>query len=405
MSENKNKLNILVEEYVTDLLTDELPDSCVYHNILHTIRVVKSVKELIENHELTDFEEQALIIACWFHDVGYIHGTQGHEQQSASIAEKFLANNGADPELIGLVRRLILATEFNKSPNDLLEEIISDADSSHFAKDYFKETSDLLRLELQLKGEKNFTTEEWLNENIRFFTEEHRYYTDYALRNWESEKNKNLQKLIKSKKKKEARRNKEKLKVKLKDESPQRSVQTLYRVTMRNHLKLSDIADTKANILLSVNAIIISLALSNLIPKLDSLSNRHLMIPTFVLIVFSVASIVLSIMSTRPNVTSGEFTDDEVRDRKVNILFFGNFFKMPYDKFNWAMNEVINDKSYIHDALTKDLYLLGIVLNRKYRLLRLTYNIFMIGIIASVVAFAIAFYMLDSGSPIQVIPS
>ncbi|MDT8346729.1 MAG: DUF5706 domain-containing protein [Flavobacteriaceae bacterium] len=405
MSENKDKLNTLVEEYVTNLLTDELPDSCVYHNVLHTIRVVKSVKELIEHYKLADKEEQALIIACWFHDVGYIHGTDGHEQHSVSIATEFLTKHHADSELIALVKRLILATEFKKEPEDLLEEIISDADSSHFAKDYFKETSALLRLELQQKGEKNFTSEEWLNENIRFFTEEHRYYTDYALRNWEPEKHKNLQKLMKSKKKKEARRNKEKLKVRLKDESPQRSVQTLYRVTMRNHLKLSDIADTKANILLSVNAIIISLALSNLIPKLDSLSNRHLMIPTFVLIIASVASIVLSIMSTRPNVTSGEFTDEEVRKRKVNILFFGNFYKMPFDKFNWAMNEVINDKSYIHDALTKDLYLLGVVLNRKYRLLRLTYNIFMIGIIASVISFAVAFYLLDSGSPIQVIPS
>ena len=69
---------------------------------------------------------------------------------------------------------------------------------------------------------------------------------------------------------------KEKLKAYYKNESPERGIQTMYRVSMRNHLKLSDIADTKANILLSVNAIIISLVIANLIPKLDNPTNDYL---------------------------------------------------------------------------------------------------------------------------------
>lgn len=129
-------------------------------------------------------------------------------------------------------------------------------------------------------------------------------------------------KLLKKKKKNKQKLKKEKLKVDLKNQSPERAIQTLFRTALRNHIKLSDIADTKANILLSVNAIIISLALANLIPKLEQVSNRHLLWPTLILVLFSVASIVLSIMSTRPNITSGEFTDDEVRERKVNLLFW-----------------------------------------------------------------------------------
>ena len=118
------------------------------------------------------------------------------------------------------------------------------------------------------------------------------------------------------------------------------------------------------------------------------------MIPTLILVLFSVASIVGSILSTRPNVTTGEFTREQVKNKEVNVLFFGNFHQMPYDQFEWAMQEIIKDQSYVYDSLTKDLYYLGIVLNKKYRLLRITYTIFMIGIILSVLSFILMFYLI-----------
>ena len=164
----------------------------------------------------------------------------------------------------------------------------------------------------------------------------------------------------------------------------------MFRVTMRNHLKLSDIADTKANILLSVNAIIISLVLANLIPKLDNPSNDYLIIPAAIFVTFSVISMIMSIMATRPNVTSGEFTKKDVEQKKVNLLFFGNFHKMKLQDYEWAIQELIKDQTYVYSSLTKDLYFLGLVLNRKYKLLRWTYTIFMIGMILSVIAFFVA---------------
>ena len=56
---------------------------------------------------------------------------------------------------------------------------------------------------------------------------------------------------------------------------PERGVETMFRVALKNHMTLSNIADTKANILLSVNAIIMSLALSTLLPVLDNPSNHY----------------------------------------------------------------------------------------------------------------------------------
>ena len=140
--------------------------------------------------------------------------------------------------------------------------------------------------------------------------------------------------------------------------------------------------------MLSVNAIIISVVLANLISKLDT--NPYLTWPTVIFTVFSVISMVMSIIATRPNVTSGEFTKEDVANKEVNLTFFGNFHKMDLKEYEWAIEELLKDKNYVYKSLTKDLYFLGKVLERKYRLLRITYTVFMVGIIVSLIAFGIA---------------
>lgn len=380
------------DAFVLQLFKEKLPHTFVYHNYTHTKRVVKSTEEIIENTEdLTEKEKHILLLAAWLHDTGYAESLQNHEEHSVKIAEKFLQEEGAEPDIIKGVLSCIHSTCMSNTPTNKLDEILRDADSSHLSKDYYLETSEMLRQELKFHNIKNHTVMEWLDANIELFTKKHQYYTPYAVKNWEPRKDENLLFLLRDKEKQHKSHQKEALKVKLKNDNPERSIQTLFRVTMRNHLKLSDIADTKANILLSVNAIIITLIFSGLGPKLDSAGNSHLIAPTLILILFSVASIIGAILSTRPNVTSGEFTKEQVLNREVNVLFFGNFHKMPYKEYRWAMEEIINDKNYVYESLMKDLYYLGKVLDKKYKLLRITYLIFMTGIIVSVIAFIISF--------------
>ncbi|MDT3407278.1 UNVERIFIED_CONTAM: hypothetical protein QE387_001595 [Pseudacidovorax intermedius] len=169
---------------------------------------------------------------------------------------------------------------------------------------------------------------------------------------------------------------------------------TLFRITLSNHTRLSDIADSKANILLSVNAIIISVCLSVLVPKLDAPRNSHLIIPSFILLLSSVLTIIFAILSTKPNVTKARFSLQDVKDRKVNLLFFGNFNRMLFEDYQEAMNVLIKDRDYIYDSMVKDLYFLGKVLDRKYKLLSTTYKIFMAGIVISVLSFGYAFLTL-----------
>ncbi len=381
------------ESFATDLLRYKLDPKYLYHNLRHTQRVVNSAVELADASNLSEEDKEVVLISAWLHDVGYTKGHTEHEKLSSEIAEEFLTRENYPNDKIQKVKSHIMATVMEHKPTDIYEKIIRDADASHFAQKSYLETSELLREELALLGIANMSVKEWLTENINMFRIKHHYYTDYAKTEWQPKKDKNLNRLIKRKKTIKNIAKKEALKAKYKSESPDRGVQTLFRVSLKNHLTLSDIADTKANILLSVNAIIISLVLANLIPKLDNPSNAYLIYPTVVFLVFSVTSMVMAVIATRPNVTSGEFTKQDVNNKKVNLLFFGNFHKMSLGDYEWAIKEMVKDKEYIYSSLTKDLYFLGLVLNRKYKILYWTYTIFMVGVIISVLAFGIAFHL------------
>ena len=385
------------EQFVFDLFKDKLSTSYTYHNFTHTLRVVTAVEKLLKDEKVEKDERKALLLAAWFHDIGYVEGNEKHEEKSILILAKFLQDNPVDSHVEQLAISLIRATEMRREPENILEFIIRDADSSHFGKKNYMEVSELLRNEWKLTQNKTFSDTEWASENINMLTLCHRFFTETAKRKWQPEKENNIA-LLQNKIKEIADLEAEaeakisaKGKKSDKESRPERGIDTMFRVTLNNHTQLSQIADSKANILLSVNAIIISIALSTLIPKLDSPSNAHLVFPTFVMVMFSVTSIVFAILSTRPKVTSGSFTRQDVQQQKVNLLFFGNFHKMPLDEYQWAMNEMMKEKDYLYNTMIKDLYYLGLVLERKYKLLRITYNIFMVGIIVSVLVFVIAF--------------
>ncbi|WP_422090250.1 Pycsar system effector family protein [Tenacibaculum ovolyticum] len=398
-------LLIEVEKFVINLLNENLKASFVYHSISHTQRVVEKTKELIEGMAIDEKSAEILLIAAWFHDVGYMESIENHEEESIKVAKVFLRKHKVSDDVIQTVLKLILATKMGVTPLNELEKVICDADCAHLGSKNFGDYTSLLRKEWELTKEYVVSDAKWNEENIQFLTN-HRFYTDFAAKNWSKGASKNLAQLLKSQKKItqeniKLKQKKEELAFKKnKVELPERGIETMFRVALRNHITLSDIADTKANILLSVNAIIISMALSTLIPKLDNPSNHYLIIPSLIFIIFTVASIILSVMATRPNVTEGKFTKEDVANKKVNLLFFGNFHQMNLPDFEWGMNEMMKDRDYLYGSLTKDLYFLGLVLNRKYKLLRTTYTVFMIGIIISVVAFAVAFQIQETISAV-----
>lgn len=168
-----------------------------------------------------------------------------------------------------------------------------------------------------------------------------------------------------------------------------RGVESMFRLTARNQISLSSIADNKSNILITVNTLILSIALTVLISRFDEAP--QIILPTLIFITFSLITIIFAILSTRPNISSGRFTKADIKEKKVNLIFFGNFYNMQLEEYEWAIEEMIKDDDYLYSTMIKDQYSLGKVLAKKYKLLRVAYSVFMVGIIISVAAFVMAF--------------
>ena len=390
---NQSLLNI--ENYVFNLFKDNLSLDFTYHNFMHTVKVVEAIKTLCKEEQISSELQEKLLIAGWFHDTGYTKIVQGHENESANIAGEYLRAQNFDENYISEVQKYIMITVLHNIPTNVGEAIVKDADNFHLGQLEYSKIAELLRDEIAKICGKEYTDYEWNVENRNFFLNVHHYYTDAAKDLWQKGKEDNylsIQNKIKEIEFLGEIPNKFDLKKKKNDklQQPDRGVDTLFRVTLNNHTRLSDIADSKANILLSVNAIIISIALSTLIPKLGSPKNEYLLLPSIVMLLSSVVSIVFAILATKPNVTYESFNEEDVKNKKVNLLFFGNFYQMSLDAYVEAMEDLMKDGDYLYNSMTRDLFFLGKVLERKYRLLSITYTIFMVGIILSVVAFTYA---------------
>lgn len=390
---NQSLLNI--ENYVFNLFKDNLSLDFTYHNFMHTVKVVEAIKNLASEEAISAEELEKLLIAGWFHDTGYTISVQHHEKESIKIAREYLTSHNYSEDFINDVERYINATDINYVPENIEEALIRDADNFHLGQADYPKISELLRSEVFTICKKDFSDYEWHLGNRKYFLNLHHYYTDAAKRNWQNGKEENLiyiQNKIKEIEAVGEGPNKYELKKRKADkiQQPDRGVDTLFRITLNNHTRLSDIADSKANILLSVNAIVISIALSTLIPKLASPKNEHLLLPAIVMLFSSVASIIFAILATKPNVTYESFNEEDIKNRKVNLLFFGNFHQMALERYEEAVQELMKDRDYLYNSMTRDLYYLGKVLKRKYKLLSITYTIFMIGTILSVLTFAYA---------------
>lgn len=366
------------ESHILQLMNEKLKTDFIYHNFSHTQFVVKHIIEIAEGENLSAEDTEIVILAGWFHDSGYTIDIKKHEDHSITIAKSFFEEENYPTEKAEKVYDAILGTIINQLPSNYMQQILSDADLSHLAASNYTEIAEVLKAEFETTCNLFFTKIEWLNENIKVFRN-HKFYTKYANVHWTTQKNKNF--LEQNKALKKSFKNGET------ENRSDKSIDTLFRLTIKNHITYSYIADRKANILLSVNAIVISITMSKILPKLDSSGNAFLIIPSIIFIVFSTMSIFLSVMVTKPNITSGKFTKEDLDNKKVNLLFFGNFYKMRLDEFETALKVMMNDQDYLYSAMSKDLYFLGQVLSRKYRLLRLNYLVFIIGIVVSIIAF------------------
>ena len=389
-----NDLLAGISRHVTGLFNEKLPAWAVYHNLEHTQETVRAAREIGKASGLSKGEMAIVETAAWFHDIGYIDGPEEHEERSATEAAAFLKENGFPQEKLDMVLACIRATAVPQKPMNLLEQVLCDADIVHVGKKRFGARSDLLRSEMEMRKGQPISDLNWLNYNIEFITN-HNFHTKYAQEEFSARRSKNLVALQERFREAtlQAQSTTKKMAMKLEKASiPERGIETMFRVVPRNHLDLSALADHKANIMISTNALILTIAVGFLMSKLDS--NPWLVIPTFILLGVCCTALVLAILATRPQVTSGTFTREDIRQKKTNLLFFGNFHRSELEDFDWGMKEMMNDREYLYGSMIKDLYFLGKVLGSKYRYLRICYTVFMYGLIISIIAFIISYATL-----------
>jgi predicted metal-dependent HD superfamily phosphohydrolase len=385
------------EKFIRDLFEKKIQESLRYHDIVHTEYVAGQAERIGQNSGLSQEELQVVIVAAWFHDSGFVSRSDGHEEESQNIARKFLSSKEMPEDFVDKVLICIEATKMPQNPGDnLLAQVVCDADMAYLSEDFYMGRTILLRKEWNHESKTKLSKLTYYQETVELFNN-HRYYTEYGENEFSPGKAKNFKLLHKLKKKKSKKgtmkakqlqsENKKLIKKLEKEKLPSRGVESMLRLTARNQINLSSIADNKANILISINSIVLTVLLSIGIGKISDYP--VITLPAIVFIITCLSTIVFAILSTRPKFSSGKFTEEDIHNKKVNLLFFGNFYNMEMEDYEWAVKEMMADQDYLYSSMIRDQYSLGKVISQKYKLLRIAYTIFMIGLILSSLLFAV----------------
>lgn len=301
--------------HVTWLFQSKKDPRFLYHNLDHTEQVVENVVKISNHYKLSDHDFFIVCAAGWFHDIGYLYDSTQHELKGTELMTAFLKEKAVSEEVIEQIKGCIMATKMPQKPDGLLQQIVCDADLYHLGSNDFKQRNKLMRKEVQAFYEHKVDKEEWNEKTIQLF-KSHHFHTDYGRQLLNEKKAANLKelerKLVTAVKQiakpalLPARENKPVPEKKKKEDKPEKGVETMFRITSTNHQRLSDMADNKAHIMISTNSIILSVILSLMLKKLED--NPHLIIPTMLLLIVCVVTMVFSILATRPTIPEGVFT-------------------------------------------------------------------------------------------------
>lgn len=379
-----------VSEYVLNLFKEKLSPDYVYHTYTHTLETVKACKKLSKTYNLTSRDYEVLMLAGWFHDTGYVETYQDHEQASVSIMKSYLKGNYADDD-IAEIESLILSTKHGAKADGSLQEIIQDADYINIGSKKFFHRAELLRIEWERILQKKYSEIEWAQLQLQFLIET-TFKTEEALTLFNEQREMNIRKQKNNVDKLIEKEEKAKEEVNAKPKKDGRGIETLYRSVYDYHINLTSIADNKANIMISINTIIISLVITLFgtgftFSTNDEVGSIRFVFPMAFLLLTSLLAVVFAILSARPNVTSKE--KYELSKKESSILFFGNFAQLQIKEFVDQIKMLKEQKEELYDNMSVDIYHLGSVLVKKYRFLTWSYNIFMAGMITCAVAFII----------------
>ena len=387
--------------YVLELFNEEHDNRLLYHNYQRTAEVARRTAEIAEAINLDDESTEIALISAWFHNTGYLLDYANPIEASQQAARSFLEEQQYPAARISKVIASIRSLKMGMQPEAPGAQVLSDAIQSVNNTSRFFQQRPLLRLEQELVLSKKMPTLEWEQLQLQHLLGT-RFYTAHGKNNYESFVGQNI--LMQKEKTEKSRlaqlRNPSGIEEghlrkfqQLERKLPTSAIQTFFRTNYRNHINLSAIADNKANIMISVNAILISVIISVLSYRNLSETNPIILLPAVIFLMTALTSLIFAVLSIRPKVTSLNEGATTLEAIKKNVIYFGNFVNLELEQYEEAMDTIFRNGELLYGNMTRDLYYLGKVLDKKYRYLTMAYNIFMVGFVAAVGLFLVAMFM------------
>lgn len=386
--------------YIKQYYTAEFSPGFSFHDYNRAVDIVRNCVRLGELMNLSKDDLQTLHLAAWLLETGYCKDYYNYQAASVAFANDYLSTQGVDDEIKKAIEEMILSTRIPQQPVTLMAQVLCDASTYHLAEKNLLRNLENLRLERSAEGNKDYTDKEWMAENLNMLNEN--FYFTSAARELFGKKKQKQKALLQNQpgdlqdnrqEQTEPSRllsNSEKsLEPLLENIKLERGVETFFKIAERRHMELSVMAHNKASLLISINSIVVSIVLSVLITKLDE--NRYLLLPTLLLVITCLITIVLAIISTKPRFIKKNAKGNHTEGEENNILFFGHFSKLSLNDYKIAMKETYKNKNELYDSISRDIYYQGIILVWKYRYITYSYNVFMYGYIITILSFIIAF--------------
>ncbi len=376
--------------FVLDLYNQNQDPRLVFHNYALTVALSEKAAELAAKEGTDGTATEVIDLSAQFLLTGFLFDYQSPLAQSLRIAGQFLEKHPLRERVAECIRTVFE----RKAPQTTEAQILSDAWYIAVYMEDGAERSALLRLERYLILNEEVSDQDWQALQMQELLQV-RLYTHSAKTRYEQALGARFlqQKARMEKGGKSGLELQQRPFQGMSKRVPASAVQTFFRTNYRTHINLSAIADNKANIMISVNTILISVLISALSYRNIAETNTVVMLPAVIFLVCGLVSLIFAVLSARPKVTRLLQKNPDDTLTKKNIVFFGNFVTLPPERFEKALDAVLRDNELLYGNMARDLYHLGKVLDRKYRYLTTSYNIFMIGFIAAVGVFLVAFFL------------
>jgi hypothetical protein len=380
----------LAQQFVLNLFNQKNDARLVFRTYRQAMEIVKMVNSLAQANGSTEMEWETSALAAWFCNAGYLFDYQNPEPKSIELAEKFFTAHHFLPERKAEIIATLRGFFNDQSLRTTEGQLLSDAVNAVYFGSAFFENSPLMRLEQELLLNRHFGKEEWeqfqLQQllNMRFFTSHAKLTHEPIVANH----------ILSLKERLDKRKNCDQSEKKFQGFKRKLSpgAQTFFRTSYRTHIDLSAIADNKAHIMISVNAILISVLISVITYRNMTETNPAVLMPVVIFLVTGLSSLIFAVLAARPKVTSLINDGTPIDDAKRNLMFFGNFVSLKVERYEELLDEMFKDSDLLYGNMARDLYNLGKVLDRKYRLLSISYNIFMVGFVSTVVLFLVVLF-------------